>query len=256
MINNVQHEFLHERSCVTQLLSTLHHIGQLLDRNTQTDVFFIVFAKAFDSVDHGILLKKLKSYGISGNIYNLFNNCLHGRTQRVVLEVAASKWSPVTSGVPQGSILGPVLFPLFINNLPDVMPPETSTTLYADDTKLYRTVTSLEDCSYLQEALFCADKWSKVSNINFNSSKCKVLTLSRRKSPFVSNYHPGPTQLIRVDCKVDLGITVSYNLSWNKHIALIVAKANKMLGLLRRTCLMLVNQDARRTLYQSLVNSR
>ena len=205
MVNNAQHGFLHGRSCVTQLLSTLHLIGQLLDRNIQTNVIFLDFAKAFDSVDHGILLNKLKSYGISGNIYNWFNDYLHGRTQRVVLEGAASKWSLVNSGVPQGSILGPMLFLLFINDLPDAMPPETSTALYADDTKLYRTVTSFQDCSHLQEALSCADKWSKESNINFNSSKCKVLTISRRKTSFVSNYHLGPTQMTRVDCEVDLG---------------------------------------------------
>ena len=257
MINKAQHGFLHGRSCVTQLLSrTLHHIGQLLDRNIQTDVLFLDFAEAFDSVDHGILLKKLKAYGISGNLYNWFTDYLRGRTQRVVVEGVASGWSPVTSGVPQGSILGPMLFLLFINDLPDVIPPTTSTGLYADDTKLYTAITSRQDCDNLQEALSYVDDLSNESNINFNTSKCKALTISRRKQPIVLNYHLGSAELIRVDSEVDLGITVTSNLSWNRHITKLITKANSTLGLLRRTCPMLTNCDARRTLYLSLVKSQ
>ena len=162
MINKAQHGFLHGRSCVTQLLATLHHIGQLLDRNVQTDILFLDFAKAFDSVDHTILLTKLKSYGISSNMYNWFTDYLRGRTQRVVVDGETSEWSlRITSGVPQGSIVGPMLFLLFINDLPDVIPPSTSTGLYADDTKLYKAITSRQDGDHLQEALSHADIWSK-----------------------------------------------------------------------------------------------
>ena len=179
IINKAQYGFIHSRSCVLQLLTTLHHVGQLLDNNVQTDIIFLDFAKAFDSVDHIILLKKLKSYGISGNMYNWFTDYLHGRKQRVVVDGVASGWSQVTSGVPQGSILGPMLFVLFINDLPDIFPPPTSTGLYADDTKLYNAIKSSHDCDHLQQALSCADDWSKQSNIVFNVSKCKVLTISR-----------------------------------------------------------------------------
>ena len=256
MINKAQHGFLHGRSCVTQLLATLHHIGQLLDRNVQTDILFLDFAKAFDSVDHTILLTKLKSYGISGNMYNWFTDYLSGRTQRVVVDGVTSEWSHVTSGVPQGSILGPMLFLLFINDLPDVIPPSTSTGLYADDTKLYKAITSRQDGDHLQEALSHADIWSKQSNIDFNASKCKVLTISRRKSPIETKYYLGANELLRVDSETDLGITVTRKLSWNQHINQIVSKANKMLGLLRRTCPLLTNCDARRTLYLSLVKSQ
>ena len=94
MISDAQHGFLHGRSCVTRPLTTLHRIGQLLDNNIQTDVIFLYFMKAFDSVDHNILLIKLSRYGISGNLYSWFSSYLHGRKQRVVVEGIASEWSP------------------------------------------------------------------------------------------------------------------------------------------------------------------
>ena len=256
MINDAQHGFLHGRSCVTQLLTTLHRIGQLLDNNIQTDVIFLDFAKAFDSVDHNILLMKLRMYGISGNLYDWFCSYLCGRTQRVVVEGVASEWSPVTSGVPQGSILGPMLFLLFINDLPDAIPQATSTGLYADDAKLYRAITSNEDSACLQTALSCAGVWSVDSNITFNTSKCKLMTISRRRRPLIANYHLGSAGLKRVDSEVDLGITLTSNLCWNTHISRIVCKANIMLGLLRRTCPLLTVCNVRRTLYLSLVKSQ
>ena len=189
-------------------------------------------------------------------MYSWFTDYLHGRKQRVVVDGVASGWSQVTSGVPQGSILSPMLFLLFTNDLPDIIPPPTSTGLYADDTKLYNATKSSHDCDHLQQALSCADDWSKQSNIDFNVSKCKVLTISRRKSPIESKYHLDSTELMRVDSEVDLGVTVTSKLSWNQHIILTVSKANKMLGLLRRTCPLLTNRDARRTLYLSLVKSQ
>ena len=115
--------------------------------------------------------------------------------------------SILTSGVPQGSILGPMLFLLFINDHPDVIPQAASTGLYADDAKLYRAITSNEDSACLQTALTCAEVWSADSNIAFNTSKCKIMTISRRRNPLIANYHLGSADLKRVDSEVDLGIT-------------------------------------------------
>ena len=149
-----------------------------------------------------------------------------------------------------------MLFLLFINDLPDINPPPTSTGLYVDDTKLYNAIKSSHDCDHLQQALSYADDWSKQSNIDFNVSKCKVLTISRRKSQIESKYRLESTELMRVDSEVDLEVTVTSKLSWNQQIILTVSKANKMLRLLRRTCPLLTNRDARRTLYLSLVKSQ
>ncbi|CAB4015635.1 Hypothetical predicted protein [Paramuricea clavata] len=251
MINDAQHGFLHGRSCVAQPLTTLHRIGQLLDNNIQTDVIFLDFAKAFDSVDHNILLMKLRMYGISGNLYDWFSSYLCGHTQRIVVQGVASEWSPVTSGVPKGNILGPMLFLLFNNDPTDAIPQATSTGLYADDAKLYRTIMSNED-SACQTALSCAGVWSVDSNITFNTSKCKIMTISRRRRPLIANYHLGSVGLKRVNSEVDLEITLTSNLCWNTHISRIVRKANIMLGLLRRTCPLLTVCNVRRTLYLSL----
>ena len=102
-------------------------------------------------------------------------------------------------------VLGPMLFLLCIDDLPDVLPESTSTGLYADDAKLYREISTPEDCSQLQEALSCADVWSEDNKMNFNPSKCKILTFSRRKTPFLFEYYLGSSELKRVNDEVDLG---------------------------------------------------
>ncbi|CAB4007608.1 Hypothetical predicted protein [Paramuricea clavata] len=152
LITTHQHGFLRNRSCVTQLLSVLHSIGRKLDTNEQTDIAYLDLAKAFDSVDHSILLQKLKCYGVTGRLLNWFADYLNNRRQRVVMDGATSQWTPVTSGVPQGSILGPMMFVIFINDAPDVINNKAIPALFADDTKLYKNIlTSVNDCNQLQE---------------------------------------------------------------------------------------------------------
>ena len=255
-ITKFQHGFLRQRSCVTQLLSVLHNIGQSLDKNIQTDIIYLDFAKAFDSVDHNILLHKLKLYGVTGHLHEWFADYLSGRCQRVVIDGVVSSWAPVTSGVPQGSILGPVLFALFINDLPNVLPDETMAALYADDTKVYKSIRSKADCEILQHALTSLGSWSTDNNLDFNQSKCKVLTITRKKTALVYAYHMGSKNLSRVDKEKDLGVDVCANFKWDVHTHTIIGKANRMLGLLKRTCPLLTSNSVRRTLYLTHVRSQ
>jgi hypothetical protein len=157
--------------------------------------------------------------------------------------------------VPQGSILGPILFAVFINDLPEVISNGSSDAMYAGDTKLFRNINSTTDGDCLQESLFNLDTWSHDNNIKFNALKCKVLSVTRKKNPVTYNYHLGSSSLLRVRKEKDLGVIVTDNLLWNSNIQMITAKANKMLGLLKRTCPLLTETKIRRSLYLSLEKS-
>ena len=156
ILADCQHGFRSQRSCETQLVQFVHDIISNLDGavnrgHKQTDLIIMDFAKAFDKVPHRRLLHKLEYYGIRGSTHKWINSWLSGRTQQVVLDGQASDPVPVLSGVPQGSVLGPVLFLLFINDLPDNI--RSSVRLFADDCVLYRNIHSLQDCLTLQEDL-------------------------------------------------------------------------------------------------------
>ena len=192
-----------------------------LKNNKQTDVLYLDFAKAFDTDDHATLIEKLKWYGVTGQLLDWFSDYqLMDRSQRVVIDSEASVRLPVTSGVAQGSLVGPLLFGIFINDLPDAIHEHTSTALYADDTKLHRTILAANDCDcdILQQDLTSLNTWSHESNLKFNASKCKVFTVTRRKSAVIHEYHLGDVILQRVQEEKDLGVSISSNLSCDLHV--------------------------------------
>ena len=139
-------------SCTTQLLEVLQNIGLKLDKGHETDIIYLDFAKAFDSVCHRRLLWKLQHYGVSGPLLKWFENYLTGRKQRVVINGTLSSWAYVKSGVPQGSVLGPVLFLLYVNDMPRVVR-SSSIAMFADDTKCFKTIMFAADTELLQSDL-------------------------------------------------------------------------------------------------------
>ena len=252
-VHSSHHGFLRGRSCTTQLLLVHHDWSKALDNGGQVDVVFIDFAKAFDLVNHTILLTKLYKYGVHGSLLEWCRDYLTDRQQRVVVKGEVSDWLTITSGVPQGSLLGPLFFIIYINDLPGIINKNSSIALYADDSKLYRIINSPDDMSSFQGDLDKISDWCKENKMKINTKKCKIMRITRKKSPLVRDYYINEQSLESVHIYKDLGLLTSSNLSWNSHVDSLTAKANKVLGLVKRTCKDFKDITTLRTLYCSLV---
>ena len=177
--NNVitcdQHGFQKKCSCTTQLLECLADWTKYYEDRAKsgTDVIYLDFTKAFDSVPHRRLIYKLQQLGIRGKLLWWIKSFLKNRRQRVVLRNGLSSWKNVISGVPQGTILGPMLFLLYVNDMPDVV--QSTAKMFADDTKIYRNIQEPDDCNNLQRDLNALSAWSNQWLLRFNSAKCVVL---------------------------------------------------------------------------------
>ena len=253
-LTKAQHGFMKNKSCTTQLLDMYHMIGNVLDASGQVDIIYLDFSKAFDSVNHKLLLHKLQSFGLNGNLLSWFNSYLTDRIQRVVLEGHTSEWLPVLSGVPQGSILGPLLFILFINDMPSSCF-SSKTGLFADDAKVFKKIANNLDCILLQADLDRLYEWSVTWKMNFNHSKCKILTVSRRKAPVCYKYMLNGNILEHVTSFKDLGVLVSSDLSWKGHINNIVSKCNRVNGMIKRVVGYHAPENVTLNLYKSLTRS-
>ena len=163
-----QHGFVPGRSCTTQLLTVLEEWTVYMEDGECIDAIYLDFKKAFDTVPHERLLTKLAAYGIKGKILNWIRNFLVGRSQRVMIGEGKSTWAAVTSGIPQGSVLGPLLFVIFINDLPQVV--QSTTKIFAYDTKLYRPIRTHADTLILQQDISRLNDWATKWQMQFNVS--------------------------------------------------------------------------------------
>ena len=179
LIHKSQHGFLPGKSCLTQMTNVIDDISGSLNKRNDVDMVYFDFAKAFDSVNHDIVLQKLKSqFGIDGTMLKFIKEYLRDRTQKVVIGDMSSSPLPVESGVPQGSILGPLLFVLFINDIYTCVSDGTNIALYADDTKIWRKIVNETDCILLNNDINSLNNWAIRNKMRFHPTKCKILSFS------------------------------------------------------------------------------
>ena len=250
ILSDQQHGFRKRRSCESQLVLTMQDLAASLEVGEQIDAILLDFSKAFDKVPHQRLVQKLSHYGIRGTLINWIQSFLSDRSQRVLIDNHSSEPAPVTSGVPQGSVLGPLLFLLYINDLPERA--KSTTRLFADDSLLYRKIKSESNSSTLQEDLQKLEEWEHDWQMSFNPSKCEVLRITRKRNPIITNYVLHGQQLATVKKGKYLGVTISDKLSWNDHVDATTKKANTSLSFLRRNLASLPTQTKAQC-YKTLV---
>ena len=232
ILTEVQHGFRAKRSTVTQLIITIHDLAKTLQDNKSVHAAILDFIKAFDKVPHQRLLRKLEYYGIRENLLKWFESFLIGRTQSVICDGSQSKSIMVTSGVPQGTVLGPLLLLLYVNDLPANL--QSSVRLFADDALLYGIISNEVDCNRLQADLFKLERWQDRWKMKFNPSKCKIICISTKKSPPLKKYVFCGSELDQVDSVSYLGVTLTNNLKWSQHVSSVSGKASKVLGSIKR----------------------
>ena len=207
------------------------------------------FCKAFDAVPHGRLLVKLQSYGITGNIYKWVEDFLKDRVQCVRVGNACSSETSVLSGIPQGSVLGPILFTIFINDLPDCV--SGTCKVFADDTKIYNVTKNRDQ---LQTDIDKMTEWTTTWNLYFNVDKCKVMHAWKKNPQYDYVMKTDDKEIVMTKCtdEKDLGVVFDGQLRFDKHIHLFTAKANRMLGLVKRA-FPYMDADTFTKLFKSLV---
>ena len=229
LLNSSQHGFLKARSCLTNMLCFLEEITKWIDVGSPVDIIYLDFQKAFDKVPHQRLLLKLKAHGIGDSITDWIEQWLTDRRQRVVVDGEVSNWKSVLSGVPQGSVLGPILFLIYINDLDDSI---TSNVLkFADDTKLFRKVNTDGDKQHLQNDLDRLVKWSGKWQMLLNFGKCKCLHTGHRNLNV--NCKMGDTVLGTTVKEKDLGVTISADMKVSEQCGIAASKGNQILRLIR-----------------------
>ena len=248
-----QHGFRKGLSCETQLIQFVQELHSNTAQGKQVDAIVMDFSKAFDKVAHSRLLYKLDKYGIEGKTKNWIKDFLTNRSQQVVLDGMASSNVPVTSGVPQGSVLGPILFLIFINDISDRI--TSNIRLFANDTIIYRNIKNTEDAEKLQTDLHTLERWSREWQMEFHPSKCNTLHITWSRSPILRDYMLYNTTLEAVDSAKYLGVTLTTDLRFNRHIDNIRKNASGTVQFLKRN-LRISSSEVKTQAYQIYVRPR
>ena len=210
-----KHGFRQRFLCETQLISAINDWAKCINLHSQTDIIFLDFSKAFDSVPHQRLLSKLDYYGIRGKTVAWIKAFLSNRSQVVSVNGTHSSSWPVPSGVPQGSVLGPVLFLLYINDITDHI--QSTMRLFADNSIVYREIKNTCDHALFQQDLTSLSEWVETWQLNFNITKCYHLGITNKVVPFCYNYFMNDIVIAKSVSTKYLGVSKSHNLNWNQH---------------------------------------
>ena len=248
LIKDSQHGFMEGKSCLTNLLIFLNKVTEFVDKGYPVDIIYLDFAKAFDKVPHIRLIKKLEAHGITDTVSKWIAAWLRNRKQRVQINGCSSEWADVTSGVPQGSVLGPVLFTIYINDIDDGV--QCNILKFADDTKLFGSCASQQDVMKIQNDLHTMFQWSQDWQMLFNVDKCKSMHIGKNNDHHV--YTMNNTALTTTEEEKYLGVTIKNSLSSSQHTSNAVKKANRVLGIISRvfTC---KSKEIMLPIYKSMV---
>ena len=229
LISPNQYGFCSGKSCMTQLLNHFEGLLELLETNSNADVLYLDFAKAFDKVDHAILLEKLKSFGIEGKIHLWLKKFLSDRKQYVLVNGRKSRGENVLSGVPQGTVLGPLFFIIYINDINNVIN-HCRIKIFADDSKLIKSVNNLEDKNLMEEDIKSVMDWAKNNKMELNKLKFQLLQHGNNndlKTPYKIDQQ---VEIQKSKTVKDLGVNISENLSFDEHITKITNEAKRFAG--------------------------
>lgn len=253
-VSERQHGFLAGRSTVTNLAVLSQYLAESLDSGGQVDVVYTDFSKAFDRIDHGLLISKLPSFGFSEKFIRLLTSYISGRRQFVEVRGCRSMLFDVPSGVPQGSVIGPLLFNIFIDDVTLVL--KNRCLLYADDMKVYSRIGAPSDAFALQSDLDSLQQWCVDNGLHLNVSKCSVVSFTRSKSPVLFDYLISGVTLPRLKTVKDLGVVFDAGLTFNEHITSVVSAAMKCMGFIIRNTKEFTSPESLLSLFNSLVRSR
>lgn len=254
ILSPYQHGFVSNRSTVSNLATFSHFVSNELDNKCQVDVIYTDFSKAFDKVDHDLLCEKLLNIGFSNQLVSFFLSYFCRREQFVTYNGFNSQMIIATSGVPQGSNLGPLFFLLFINDLFNNI--SCNKLCFADDLKIFTNIHSIEDCIRLQNDVNSIKVWCDVNRLHLNVSKCKVVTYSRKQLNLTYEYTIDGNTLVRESTIKDLGVIFDSQMTFIQHINTKTTEAVRMLGFIIRNCLSFTNAAALKILYASYVRSK